>query len=242
MRILWILALLLHTALGAETLTLRDAERRRTVPLTIDAPATTCTPRCKVALINPGYGGSTDDYRFLAATMTALGYRVISVQHDLPADAPMPREGNVYLARSPYWRTGADTLAYLLRVLPARYPDADWQQITLIGHSNGGDIAAWFARHHPERVAALITLDHRRYPLPRESQPRTLSIRSSDQVADPGVLPDADEIRRAGTCLIALTDARHDDMVEAGPHALRERIRAAVVAFVRDGVCAQASM
>lgn len=239
MRILWILTLLLASPLHAETLTLRDAARQRTVPIMIYAPDTACAPHCKVALINPGYGGSADGYGFLASALTARGYRVIGVQHDLPEDAPMPLEGNIYLARSPYWRTGAETLSFLLRVLPARYPDADWSQVTLIGHSNGGDISAWFARHHPERVAALITLDHRRYPLPREAQPRTLTIRSSDQIADPGVLPDADEARRAGTCVVALKDARHNDMHDGGPAALRERIQAAVVAFVQ-GRCAAA--
>jgi dihydrofolate reductase len=40
-------------------------------------------------------------------------------------------------------------------------------KVTLIGHSNGGDIAMLFARNHPQFVKKIISLDSLRMPFPR---------------------------------------------------------------------------
>ena len=74
--------------------------------------------------------------------------------------------------------------------LSRTYTGFDWSHLTLVGHSNGGDISALAVHEWPSLATTLVTLDNRRYPLPRD-QIRVLSIRGSDFDADAGVLPTA---------------------------------------------------
>jgi hypothetical protein len=67
------------------------------------------------------------------------------------------------------------------------------------------------AEQHPGLVSAVFTLDHRRMPVPRSRSPRICSARSSDQVADPGVLPDAAEQSRLGMVIMPVP-VIHNDM------------------------------
>jgi predicted dienelactone hydrolase len=234
-------ALAAAPTIGVESETLLDILRARPVPITVYHPSneSPCfrTTNCPVALVSPGYEGSADAYSFLATSLNRLGFLVVGVQHDLPTDVPMQLTGEVYANRSPYWRRGSESLEFLLRELPKKYPSFSWAKVVLVGHSNGGDISAWFARAQPHQVAALITLDHRRYPLPRTLTPRTLTIRSSDQRADPGVLPAAAELVASGTCVVPIAGSLHNDMHDGGPLALRSTIESVVVAFLRDAEC-----
>ena len=43
-------------------------------------------------------------------------------------------------------------------------PNADYEHLTLVRHSNGGDVAMFCAREHPELVSKVITLDNLRVP------------------------------------------------------------------------------
>ena len=75
-------------------------------------------------------------------------------------------------------------------------------------------------------------------PLPRgASSPRALSVRASDFAADPGVLPTADELAAAGGCVVTIRGARHNDMHDGGPAALRNAIAAHIVRFLEHGTC-----
>jgi pimeloyl-ACP methyl ester carboxylesterase len=234
----------LPQAPAAERLTLQDTTRQRAVPLAVYRPAagSACLPRgdCPVAFISPGYGGGADGYGFLARALNRAGYLVVGVQMELPGDTPIPTTGEIQVVRAPFWRQGADTLGFLLKTLPQTWPGYQWQQLVLIGHSNGGDISALFAREHPAQVAALITLDHRRFPLPRTATPRTLTLRSADQVADAGVLPSAVELPASHTCVVPLPGALHNDMHDGGPQALRHNIEAVVLGFLQQNVCPKA--
>lgn len=79
-----------------------------------------------------------------------------------------------------------------------------------------------FAREHPALVEKIISLDNRRVPFPRQRRPQVLSLRSSDQVADPGVLPTPDEQAKLGTLVIALPATIHNDMWD-GATALQQQ-------------------
>ena len=230
-------------AASAETVTLFDTARSRAIPIAVYRPAedAACLAQrdCPVAFISPGYEGSAEAYTFLARALNRMGYLVIGIQLDLPTDAPMALNGDIQTIRSPYWRQGTASIAFLLRELPARYVGANWARVVLIGHSNGGDISALFAQMQPERVAALVTLDHRRVALPKTARPRTLSIRSADQQADPGVLPSAEEQTMSTTCIVSIAGALHNDMHDGGPPELRRHIETVVVSFLRDFACRQ---
>jgi predicted esterase len=75
-------------------------------------------------------------------------------------------------------------------------PDLDYKHLTLIGHSNGGDMAALFGNQHPNLVYKIITMDNRRMFLPRTSIPKIYSLRSNDYPADEGVLPGEEEQKK----------------------------------------------
>ena len=57
-------------------------------------------------------------------------------------------------------------------------PNADYDHLTLVGHSNGGDIAMYFAKEHPELVSKVITLDNLRVPFVLNDKMKILSFRS----------------------------------------------------------------
>jgi hypothetical protein len=72
-----------------------------------------------------------------------------------------------------------------------------------------------FAARRPDWVAAVFSLDSRRMPFPRTARPRICSVRSSDQVADPGVLPSAEEQARLGMVIGTVPGLVHNDMWDA---------------------------
>ena len=119
--------------------------------------------------------------------------------------------------------------------LSRKYTGFDWPLLDIVGQSNGGDISALAVHESPSLATTLVTLDNRRYPLPR-NQIRVLSIRGSDFEADAGVLPMAQE-QSAGTCITALADSRHNDMNDNGPTELQSKISMLILQFLKDGRC-----
>ena len=69
-------------------------------------------------------------------------------------------------------------------------------------------------------------------PLPRAARPRVLSLRSSDQVADPGVLPTPAEQAQFGSMIIQLQNTRHNDMQDGAIKAQQQEMSAAIVRFL----------
>lgn len=215
-------------------LDLLDSTRDRRVPVALYFPARACTAAdpCRVALLSPGYGLAHTDYTFLAAELSRTGYLVVAIQHVLPTDPPLARTGALFDARLPLWQQGADTLRFVRETLQPRYPGYDWLRLVLIGHSHGGDISALALTQAPELAGTLITLDHRRYPLPRNPSLRVLSVRGSDFEADPGVLPSQEERASLNACIDRIEGARHDDMHDGGPEWLKNEISVRVGRFL----------
>ncbi|RQO53485.1 alpha/beta hydrolase [Paucibacter sp. KBW04] len=221
-----------------ESLLLHDVSRQRDVPVQLYHPPTEVACQapgeCPVALLSPGYGESHLAYSFLAKALNNAGVLVVSLQQDLPSDAPLPREGDLLTLRAPFWQRGVDNLLFVRAQLQHRFPTYNWAQPLLVGHSNGGDTAVWLSHRHPNIPAALITLDHRRAPLLRAQRPRILSIRGSDYPADPGVLPTAEEQARYGLSIVEIPDAKHNEMVDDGPEALKQAIAKLCLAFLQS--------
>ncbi|MBF9222406.1 serine aminopeptidase domain-containing protein [Hymenobacter ruricola] len=214
-------------------LELYDDARQRAVPVVVYQPATSNpnAPR-KVAILSHGYGGSCTGYSFLARCLVAHGYLVASVQHELPTDAPMPTTGVVSVVRRPSWERGVQNIEFARQQLRQRYPHLDFNHLLLAGHSNGGDVSVLYAAHYPDRVERVISLDNRRVPLPRARRPRVLTLRSSDQVADPGVLPTPAEQRRFGTVIVPLAHTIHNDMWDGATEAQKQEMNEAVTQFL----------
>ena len=191
--------------------TLFDAARGRPVPVMLYG--TTANGRRKpLAIISHGYGGHNGAYSFLAADLVARGYIVASIEHlERPGDPPMVNSGDLAVLRRPVWQIGADSIGFVIGEM-ARKGLSDPSRGTLvIGHSNGGDMTMLFATEHPEQVRIALSFDNRRMPLPRVRKPKVCSLRSSDQVADPSVLPSPAE-QAAFDMSITPVPVKHNDM------------------------------
>lgn len=219
-----------------QAMQLFDSHRQREIALETYLPSATAaclaTKNCPVALISPGYRVSHTAYSFIAQFLNQRGYFVASIAHDLPSDLALQTEGNIYANRLPLWARGAENLRFVKQELAAKYPQFAWQNLLLIGASNGGDISTLFAHQRPDMVSAVITLDHRRLALPRTNQPRILSIRASDFEADDGVLPNAKEQAQFGIQIEKIAGAKHNDMQDAGSAELKQKILSIMQQFL----------
>lgn len=203
------LLLLALAATVPHELELVDPSRDRTIPVALYG-ATPGRPR-PLALISHGYGGRNRDYDFIAEALVERGFVVASVQHELKGDPPMPSRGDPAIVRRPFWQQGSANLLHVVREMRARRL-ADRRPVVLIGHSNGGDSSLLLAAQHGALVRAVFTLDNRRMRMPRTARPRICSVRSSDQPADPGVLPTAAERKRYRMVIGAVPGLMHNDM------------------------------
>jgi pimeloyl-ACP methyl ester carboxylesterase len=205
--------------LGAQRLELRDEHDARLIPIEARQPnAKACSKRCAVIVFGTGYRASIADYQTLLDGLARLGFFVVAIQHDLLDDPPMPNTGDIIKDRSPYWNRGSKSIGVIVNTLSKRWPQHDWSRLILMGHSNGGDIAATYHAQATTPIAALITLDNRRVALAQRGS-RVLSLRSIDQVADIGVLP-TEQVNRSDFCILTVPETRHDDMCErARPEA-----------------------
>lgn len=210
-----------------------DPARNRQIDVMVYEP--TSKKKRGVAVMSPGYEpggeGTHRGYAHIAQMLASNGYLVMCIRQDLPTDAPIPREGNLQVLRRPFWETGVKNINYVLEELERRYKGYNFKRLTVIGHSNGGDIGAMFATEYTERVSHLVTLDNRRYALPRTSNPKVLSLRSSDQPADAGVVPTEQEQKQYGIQIV-WTNTIHNEMGDAGSEAQKAEINGLIGRFL----------
>lgn len=218
-----------------DTLTYVDSSRNRKIPVALYRPEQI---RPGVIIFSHGYGqnrgGDYLAYSYLTDFLAAKGYFVASIQHELPTDELMPATGIPQIVRRPFWERGADNIQFVINQLKKGYPDLDFNHITLIGHSNGGDMTALFPQKYPGIASKIITLDNRRMPFPYDRNLKIYSLRSGDQPADEGVVPAAAEMKRSGMVIIKLADVKHDEMDDHANAGQRKVIRQYVLKFLND--------
>lgn len=217
-----------------ETLSLVDKARNRSVPVAIYADATKQVRGPRLAIISHGYGGKNTDYGFIANYLARHGYYVASIQHEISGDEPLPTTGNPFETRKPSWERGVQNILFVIAEMKKRRPDLDVAKLLLVGHSHGGDTSMLFAQEHPDLVLAVISLDNRRMPFPRTSKPRLFSLRSSDQPADAGVLPSAEEQEKFGIKITKLPATKHNDMRDGATAEQKAEMIQSIGEFVRD--------
>ena len=220
-------------AIRHETLSLFDASRQR--PISVDlavrrdyeTKADNGFWKLPVAIISNGNTVKNTEYSFLANALAARGYLVASIQQDLPSDPPlMTKVGLPYVGRRGIYMRCEANILFVLGELQKRQPNADYDHLTLVGHSNGGDIAMFYAKQHPELVSKVITLDNLRVPFVLNDKMKILSFRSSDPnfKTDPGVLPTPQEAKSEGIDIVK-TPFQHTWMSDRGPDAAKEEIQ-----------------
>ena len=187
-----------------------------------------------VAILSHGNTVKNTEYSFLTNIFAARGYLVMSIQHDLDTDAPMvTKAGEEYAGRRMQYNRGIFNIKFAIEEMKKQYPNADYDHLTLIGHSNGGDISMYFAKLHPEMVKKVVTLDNLRVPFVTDGKIKIFSFRSHDPVfkTDPGVVPDDDTCAKAGITVVR-TEFQHNELSDRGPDSVKELIQAKVEQFL----------
>jgi pimeloyl-ACP methyl ester carboxylesterase len=143
--------------------------------------------------------------------------------------------GEEYVGRRMQYNRGIFNIKFAVDELKKVYPSADYHHLTLIGHSNGGDISMYFAKLHPDMVKKVVTLDNLRVPFLTDGKIKILSFRSKDPVfkADPGVVP-SDEICAKAGIKVVRTEFQHNELSDRGPDRVKASIQAAVQAFLDE--------
>jgi len=206
-----------------KTDTLTDSSRKRIIPIATYSNSADKNTRHKLLIFNVGYGSKNTDYSYLAQNLSIHDYFVVVIQHDLATDEALPQTGDIYKLRKPFWDRGIKSIFYITDQLKKQYPNLDYGHIILMGHSNGGDMAMLIANEYPNFAEVVITLDNRRVPFPRADHPKIFSIRSSDQPADPGVLPSPEEQGKYHIKIVKVNIV-HNDMGDAGTEAQKAEI------------------
>ena len=174
--------------------------------------------RLPVAILNHGNTVKFTEYSFLANLFAARGYMVASIQHDLATDAPLvTKVGELYVGRLPQYHRGVANIRFAIDELKKIQPNADYDHLTMIGHSNGGDISMYFAKLYPDQIKKVVTLDNLRVPFLTDGRFKIISFRSKDPVfkPDPGVVPSDDICKKAGITVVR-TSFQHNDMRDTG--------------------------
>jgi hypothetical protein len=229
-------------AIRHETLNLFDAARQRPVAVDVavrrdyEIKADNGLWKLPIAIISNGNTVKNTEYSFLADVLAARGYLVASVQQDLPTDPPlMTHVGMPYVGRREVYMRCEANILFVLGELQKRRPHAEYDHLTLVGHSNGGDVSMYVARQHPELVSKVITLDNLRVPFVLSDGMKILSFRSKDPnfKTDPGVLPPQAAARSDGIDIVN-TGALHTELSDRGPASVKEMIQATLDKFLRD--------
>jgi hypothetical protein len=180
-----------------------------------------------VAILNHGNTVKFTEYSFLANVFAARGYMVASIQHDLATDAPLvTKVGELYVGRLSQYHRGVANIRFAIDELKKVQPNADYDHLTMIGHSNGGDISMYFAKLYPDQIRKVVTLDNLRVPFMTDGRFKIISFRSKDPVfkADPGVIPSDDICEKAGITVVRTT-FQHNDMRDTGPDEAKTTIQ-----------------
>src|ERR1700732_2382445 len=134
-------------AIRHETLDLFDTARARPVSVDVavrrdyEMKADAGFWKLPVAIISNGNTVKNTEYSFLANVLAARGYLVASIQQDIPTDPPLvTKVGLPYVGRRAVYEKGEANILFVLAQLKKLQPNADYDHLTLVGHSNGGDI------------------------------------------------------------------------------------------------------
>lgn len=226
-----------------EDVNLTDPARNRPIEVDLyvnrisEAKAKTGMKLMPVAIVNHGYTVKHKEYRFLTKVLAARGHLVVSIQHDNAGDPPLSYAGYPYVGRKPMYERAVQNIEYVLSELKKTETNADFSQITMLGHSNGGDISLFYAMQHPEMVKKIITLDNLRVPLLADLKAKVLSIRSNGSQnfkPDAGVIPPDEICEENGIEVVKMDDVQHTHMSDQGPDTVKARIAQVIWRFLSD--------
>jgi hypothetical protein len=228
-------------AIRHERMPLFDTARNRSVPVDLyvrrdkEMKAEAGMGDLPVVILSHGNTVGSHEYSFLANMLAARGYLVASIQHDLPTDPPLSMKGYPYVGRLPSYERGQANIDYVISQLRQSEPIADYDHLTLVGHSQGGDISVFYAANHPNTVTKLVTLDNLRVPL-EFVKAKIISFRSNGASyfkPDPGVIPSDADCEKDGIQLV-MTGVPHWELNDRGTDDMKGKIADKLAAFLDD--------
>jgi len=185
-------------------LNLLDQSRSRSIPILVYTPENS-KETLPIVIFSPGYQEQErlkdpkipQEYKvwaYLAEYFTNRGYAFISIQHDILGDNDglefIDKSLSQVEARKHLWIRGEQNILFVINELKQKYPNFNLDQLIISGHSNGGDIAKFFANNRPEQVSSIITFDARRCPIAPYTKQKLLMFEAGDSSTDIGVIPD----------------------------------------------------
>jgi hypothetical protein len=189
-----------------------------------------------VAILNHGNTVKFTEYSFLANIFAARGCMTISIQHDLPTDAPMvTKVGELYVGRQPQYLRGIANIKFAVEEIKKVQPNADYDHLTVVGHSAGADISVYFAKMYPDQIKEVVTLDNLRVPFMTDGRFKILSFRSKDPQfkTDPGVIPPKGVREKSGITVVQ-TGYQHTEMSDRGSDDVKSTIQGLLDKFLDD--------
>ena len=229
-----------------------DQSRSRTIPVLAYTPEN-MQGILPVIIFNPGYQEQKDlsrpdnilaykKWTYLAEYFTNKGYAFIAIQHDMLGDTDGIENIDPKLsqaeARKHLWIRGEKNIFFVIDELKQQFPEFNFDKFIISGHSNGGDIAKFFANNHEEAISSVIVFDGRRCPIRAGSKQRLLIFEATDTSTDIGVIPDEgtqDNPKRANLewIIIKPKDAFHTsyrgDLIS---EALKDKVLKAIEFFL----------
>ncbi|MEK6733705.1 MAG: hypothetical protein AABY27_01190, partial [Pseudomonadota bacterium] len=121
-------------------------------------------------------------------------YAFISIQHDILGDNDglefIDKNAPQAEVRKHLWIRGEKNILFAINELKQKYPEFNFDQFIIAGHSNGGDIAKFFYNNYENMVLSAVIFDGRRCPIKPGSKQKLLIFEAADTSTDFGVLPD----------------------------------------------------
>ncbi len=221
-----------------DTLTYFDQSRNRKIPVAIYHSQNIKNSNKNPIIFSHGYGENKGDdylfaYTYLTEFLASKGYFVISIQHELPTDELLAMSGKLQETRRPNWERGSQNIYFVLQEIKKQFPELKFNKLTLIGHSNGGDMTALFTQKYPEFVNKVILMDNRRMKIPRMSKPKIYSLRSNDYPADENVIPTNNEAKKY-EIVIEYTDINHSNMDNDANEKERKYLTEKILQYLKN--------
>jgi pimeloyl-ACP methyl ester carboxylesterase len=143
--------------------------------------------------------------------------------------------GELYVGRLPQYQRGIANIRFAVDEMKKVEPNADYDRLTIVGHSMGGDISMYFAKMYPDQIKKVVTLDNLRVPFMTDGKFKILSFRSKDPVfkPDPGVVPNEELCEKSGITVVQ-TGYQHTDMSDRGPDNVKTTIQGMLDKFLDD--------
>lgn len=226
-----------NTKFKLDTLTLFDQNRNRAIPIAIYQPKNSYKSNKIPIVFSHGYGENNgkdylNAYTYLTEFLASKGYFVISIQHELKTDELLAMSGKLQETRRPNWERGVQNILYVLQEINKKYPELKFNKLSLIGHSNGGDMTVLFAHKYPDIADKIISMDNRRMEIPRIAIPKFYTLRSKDYPADEGVLPTDEELKKYDI-KVQFTDINHSNMDNDANETERKYLTTKILEYLK---------